>query len=123
PAVTLLMARGRRELRAGADKDAVQDFGDAVTLQPDLAAAWRERAEARLAAGDVAGAVEDLGEATRREPRDFLAYETLTSIAAARQDWKAAYGAWRKLLAIDPRTPGGDERLKELRRRALGEEA
>ena len=123
PAVTLLMGRGLRELKAGANQDAIEDFGDAVALQPDLAEAWRRRAEARFAAGDAAGAVVDLGEAVKREPREFLAYRTLARIAAARGDWKAAYEAWQKVLLIDPKTPGGDQRLKELRRKAFGEEA
>ncbi len=123
PAVSLLMSRGLRELKAGANQDAIEDFGDAVALQPDLAEAWRDRAEARYAAGDPAGAVVDLGEAVQREPREFLAYRTLTRIAQERQDWKAAYAACQKLLAIDPKTPGGEQQLKELRRKAFGEEA
>ena len=44
-------------------------------------------------------------------------------IAEARKDWKGAYEAWQKLMEIDPKTPGGEERLKDLRRHALGEEA
>ena len=43
-------------------------------------------------------------------------------IAAAREDWKSAYAAWQKLIDLDPRTPGGDARLKELKRKAVGEE-
>jgi tetratricopeptide (TPR) repeat protein len=122
PAVTLLMSRGMRELAAGASKDAIEDFGDAATLDPDLAAAWRERAEARYAAGDVNGAVADLEQAVQHEPRDFLAFRTLTNIATAGHNWKAAYEAWQKVLAIDPKTQGGERRLRELHRRAFGEE-
>ena len=121
PAVTLLMSRGLRELQAGAQHDAVEDFGDAAVLDPDLAAAWREQAEARYAAGDVAGAVADLEQAIRHEPRDFLAFRMLSNIAAARGNWKAAYEAWQTLLAIDPKTQGGQRRLQDLRRRAYGE--
>lgn len=39
PAVTLLMSRGLRELKADADPDAVEDFTDAITLDPNLAEA------------------------------------------------------------------------------------
>ncbi len=122
PAVRLLLSRASRELQAGANQDAVEDFGAALTLQPGLAEAWRERAEARFAAGDAGGAIADLGEAVRREPREFLAFRTLAQIAASRRNWKAAYEAWDKLLAFDPKTPGGAQQLKELRRKALGEE-
>lgn len=122
PAVRLLLSRAARERQAGASRDAVEDFGAALVLQPDLAEAWRQRADARFAAGDARGAIIDLGETLRREPREFLAFRTLALIAASRHDWKAAYEAWGKLLAFDPKTPGGEQQLKQLRRKALGEE-
>jgi tetratricopeptide (TPR) repeat protein len=123
PAVSLLMSRGLRELKAGANKDAIEDFNDAVTLQPDLAEGYRHLALARYAAGDVQGAVADLALAVQHEPRDFLAFRTLTDISAAQQNWKGAYAAWKKVLAIDPHTPDGEDRLKRLERQAFGQEA
>lgn len=122
PAVTLLMSRGLRELHAGAMDDAIEDFGDAITLDPTLAEAYRQRAVARYQAGDTAGAIADLQATVQREPRDFAAFETLSKIAEAREDWKNAYAAWQKVMDIDPKTPGGDDRLSELKRKAFGEE-
>ncbi|HVC59667.1 MAG TPA: hypothetical protein VND19_04790 [Acetobacteraceae bacterium] len=122
PAVTLLMSRGLRELHAGADADAIEDFGDAITLDPTLAEAYHQRAVARYQAGDTAGAIADLEATVRREPRDFAAFETLSRIAEASEDWKGAYAAWQKVIEIDPKTPGGEDRLKELKRKAFGEE-
>jgi tetratricopeptide (TPR) repeat protein len=122
PAVTLLMSRGLRELRAGDNSSAIEDFGDAVTLQPDLAEGYRQLAMARYAAGDIKGAIEALALAVQHEPRDFLAFQTLTDISEARQNWKAAYEAWQKVLAIDPKTPGAEERLKHLQQQAFGQE-
>ena len=123
PAVTLLMSRGLRELKAGDNADATEDFGDAVTLQPDLAEGYRQLAMARYAAGDTKGAIEDLALAVQHEPRDFLAYRTLTDIFESQQNWKGAYDAWQKVLAIDPKTPGAQERLKHLQQQAFGQEA
>lgn len=122
PAVRLLMSRAVREQRAGAKSDALEDFSAVIALQPDLAEAWRQRGEARADSGDTAGAIADLSEAVRREPREFLAYRTLARLAEARGNWKAAYESWMKLLSFDPKTPGGQQHLKELRRKALGEE-
>jgi tetratricopeptide (TPR) repeat protein len=122
PAVTLLMSRGLRELHAGANDDAVEDFGDAITLDPTLAEAYRQRAIARYQAGDTPGAVADLQATVQHEPRDFAAFETLCHIAEEREDWKGAYAAWQKVMEIDPKTPGGEDRLNELKRKALGEE-
>ncbi len=122
PAVSLLMSRGLRELHAGAMDDAIEDFGDAITLDPTLAEAYRQRAVARYEAGDTMGAIADLQATVQREPREFAAFETLSHIAEAREDWKNAYAAWQKVMEIDPKTPGGEDRLNELKRKALGEE-
>jgi len=122
PAVTLLMTRGLRELHAGAMNDAIEDFGDAITLDPTLAEAYRQRAVARYQAGDTKGAIADLEATVQREPRDFAAFETLSQIAEAHEDWKGAYAAWQKVMEIDPKTPGGEDRLNELKRKAFGEE-
>ncbi|HEY4174320.1 MAG TPA: hypothetical protein VGM42_14920, partial [Rhodopila sp.] len=95
PAVTLLMSRGLRTLQVGEDDEAVNSFSDAITLQPDVAEAWHQRALARYHEGDVNGAIHDLEETVQLEPRDFAAFRTLADIATAREDWKAAYEAWQ----------------------------
>lgn len=122
PAVRLLMTRGMREMQAGAPADAQEDFDAAITLDPAYAEAWRRRAMARFEAGDTQGAIADIGEVLQREPRDFVALDTLARLAEANGDWKGAYAAWQKKLEIDPKTPGGEARLKDLRRRALGDD-
>ena len=69
------------------------------------------------------GAIADLRATLQHEPRSFSAFQTLSAIAESRKDWKGAYESWQKVLEIDPKTPHGQERLKDLRRHALGEEA
>jgi lipoprotein NlpI len=122
PAVTLLMSRGLRSLQAGEDDEAVNSFSDAITLQPDVAEAWHQRALARYHAGDVNGAIHDLEQTVQLEPRDFSAFRTLAEIATAREDWKGAYAAWQKVMELDPKTKGGEERLRVLKRKAVGED-
>ncbi|HEY1930612.1 MAG TPA: tetratricopeptide repeat protein [Acetobacteraceae bacterium] len=122
PAVTLLMTRGLREMKADADNDAIEDFGDALTLDPNLAEAYLQRAIARWQSGDTNGAIADIEATLKQDPRHFTAFETLSRIAEARKDWKGAYDAWQQLLVLDPQTPGGADRLKELKRKAFGEE-
>ena len=123
PALKLLLSRAARELTEGAPADAVDSFDAALDLDPDLIEAWRGRAQARLRLGDPAGAIRDIQEVLRREPRHFAAWQDLSRIAEARNDWRGALAAWQKLLDIDPRSPGAQTRLRELRRRALGEDA
>jgi len=123
PAVTLLMKRGNREMEAGEDKQAAEDFGDAILLDPKLAEAYHQRAIARYHSGDVTGAVLDLEAALQHEPRDFAVLETLSNIAEAQGNWKGAYEAWKKVLEIDPMAAGGQDRLKQLKLKAFGEQA
>jgi predicted TPR repeat methyltransferase len=108
---------------AGASDEAASVFSDAIILDPTLAEAWHQRAIARFKAGDTVGAVRDIQETLKLEPRHFGAWRTLERIAEGREDWKAAYDAWLHVLDIDPRTPNGDERLKDLKRKAFGDNA
>ena len=123
PAVRLLLSRGARELNESAANDAFDSFDAALDLDAELLDAWRGRAQARLRMGDAAGATRDLQEVLKREPRNFAAWQDLSKIAEARGDWRGALAAWQKLLEVDPRSPGAAARLKDLRRRALGEDA
>lgn len=122
PAVRLLLSRGARELSENAGGDALDSFDAALDLSPDLLEGWRGRAQARRSLGDTAGAVRDIEELLRREPRSFVAFQDLSRLAEARRDWRGALAAWQKVLEISPRTPGGAGRLRDLRRRALGED-
>jgi tetratricopeptide (TPR) repeat protein len=120
PAITLLMLRGLRELKTS-PSEAEADFDGVLTLDPDIAEAYDQRALARFKQGKFPDAIADLAETLKREPRNFMAYQHLAAIAEARQDWPGALAAWQKLMALDPKTPGGEEKLNQLRRRAQGE--
>ena len=121
PAVLLLLNRGAGDLEQGDTDSALDTLDDALVLAPDYAEAWLARALAKFHAGDYAGAIGDIQATLRREPRHFVALETLSRIAEAQADWKGALAAWQKALDLDPRMPDGQERLQMLRRKALGE--
>lgn len=122
PALRLLLVRGTRELNDGQPGDAADSFDAALDLDPDLIEGWRGRAQARARLGDAIGAIRDIQEVLRREPRNFAALQDLSHMAEVRSDWRGALAAHQKLLEIDPRTPGGQARLRDLRRRALGDD-
>ncbi|MBC7801623.1 MAG: hypothetical protein H7Z10_13460 [Gemmatimonadaceae bacterium] len=122
PAVRLLLSRGLRELNEGSAGEAVDSFDAALDLEPDLLEAWRGRAQARSRLGDSSGAVRDIQEALRREPRNFAALQDLSRMAEGATDWRGALAAHEQLLKVAPRTPGGQARLRDLRRRALGDD-
>jgi tetratricopeptide (TPR) repeat protein len=122
PSVTLLMQRALREAGAGSDRDALDDFDAALDLDPNQAEAWHRKALVHYHMGNVSAAIADIEQTLRLQPRDFAALQTLSRIAEARSDWKGAYAAWQKVLDITPKTPDGQQRLRELRRKAFGQE-
>ena len=123
PAARLLLRRSERERMDAKFRVALSDIDDALTLQPDNPVLARERATARAAAGDLDGAVADLGAALSRDPDDVLAWQSLCSIEGQRGSWMGAYKAWQHVLSLDPQVPDGARRLDRLRRRAFGQPA
>lgn len=121
PATKLLLMHGFSELTDNHPSDALDDFDAALDLQPELQEGWHGRAMARAQLGDPIGAVRDIAEVMKREPRQFQALQDLSRIAEQRADWKGAYEAWTRALELDPKAPGGADRLKELRTKAFGQ--
>jgi tetratricopeptide (TPR) repeat protein len=121
PAVQLLMRRGMRHLHARALDDALEDFDAVIALAPEMAEAWNKRATVYFLRGEHDNAARDIAETLAREPRHFGALAGLSQVHEARGDLVAALRAYEAALAIHPRLPGADDRLKELRRKALGE--
>jgi tetratricopeptide (TPR) repeat protein len=121
-AVGLLLNRGVRNLRANQADDALEDFDAAITLAPTLADAWHWRAQAYAMAGDRVAAAADLRECLRLDPRHFPALISLSRLQEEAGDFRGALLSHETVLAMHPRLAGGNERLRELLRRAEGEE-
>jgi len=120
-AVGLLLNRGVRNLRANQPNDALEDFDAALTLAPELADAWHWRAQAYAMAGDPVLAATDLRECLRLDPRHFPALISLSRLQEEAGDYRGALLSHETVLAMHPRLPGGNERLRELLRKAEGE--
>lgn len=123
PTVALLMDRAARNLKAGNGSEAVQDYDAVLALEPNFADGYARRALAKYQSGNVSGAIADLEAALQREPRQFNAWRGLSGIAEDQQHLPQALAAWKKLMEIDPKTPGGAKHLDELARKVEGEGA
>lgn len=121
PAALLLLRRGARNLAARTHDEALEDFDAAITLSPQAAEPWHQRAQAYAALGDPTAAARDLQEALRIEPRHFGALLTLSMLQEQRGDAAAALRSMEAAMALHPRMRGGQERLRELRRKAEGD--
>ncbi len=122
PAAQLLLRRGARNLNANEAGEALEDFDAALTLEPGAPDVWLMRARALASLGDRAAAARDIQEALRLEPRHFGALLQLAEMLDEAGDAAGALRALDAALALHPRMPGGDERRRELRRRAEGDE-
>jgi len=121
PAVGMLMRKGLRNMQENAVAEAVEDLDAAITLQPDFAETWVLRAQALAASGDRKAAAADLREALRLEPRHFGALLSLSELQEDAGDLTGALRSLEAALRIHPRLPGGAQKRRDLRRRALGD--
>lgn len=121
PAAALLLRRGMRNLQANEPAEALEDFDSALVLEPGAAEPWLLRARALARLGDPAAAARDLQEALRLEPRHFGALLALSELQEERGDLAGALRSLDAALALHPKMPGGEERRRELRRRAEGD--
>ena len=123
PSITLLLARGQRNLSGNQPAEALEDFDAAITLAPDATDPWFGRALAAHAAGDAPAAARDLQQVLRLEPRHWAALQQLAAWQEEAGDAAGALRSFEAALAIHPRLRGGQARLRELRRKALGDDA
>lgn len=122
PAAQLLLRRGARNLNANEAAEALEDFDAALVLEPAAPDVWLMRARALARLGDRAAAARDIQEALRLEPRHFGALLQLSEMLEEAGDAAGALRALEAALALHPRLPGGEERRRELRRLAEGDE-
>jgi tetratricopeptide (TPR) repeat protein len=121
PAAALLMRRGLRNLAGNLPDEALEDFDAALVLQPEAADLWLMRSRALAALGNRVAAAQDLREALRLEPRHFGALVQLSELLDETGDAAAALRSFDAALELHPRLAGGEERRRELRRKAEGD--
>ncbi len=108
-----LFLRGLIHYRHGRYESAVREFTQALAAPPDDAAAaayHTDRAQARWAAGDLAGARGDFEAAIRLDPADFMAHAGLARLLAdahapSVHDARRALELARKALELDNLRP------------------
>ncbi|MBS0985493.1 hypothetical protein JK172_04320 [Acetobacter thailandicus] len=121
PTTLLLLRRARKDVTDQKPDDASEDMNDALALQPEKAVLWRSRAQIRLVAGDLKGAVSDLGTALQKDPDDATSWALLSTVEEQRKDGKAALKAWQKVLSLNPTADKNHKRLDALHILAYGQ--
>lgn len=98
----LLMTRAQQALKDKQNELAIELLDRVISLQPDWAEAWNQRANALYLMGDSIRSMLDIGETLKREPRHYGAMMGLGMILRQQGDDKAAMKAFRKALDIYP---------------------
>lgn len=101
PAVEVLLADMYR--KTGRYDDAIDRTGNLLKKAPTLHAARLIRADAALAKGDAAGAIRDLVEITRANPKAAVAHYYLGRAHASLRQVPEAQAAYREALRLDPK--------------------
>jgi len=110
----LLMSRALKA-RSGDDMAlALKLFDSVVDLYPEWSEAWSERATARFQGGDVNGAMADIAQTLKRDPRDIGALAGLGVVLVDAGRPEDALRVYDRALALAP----AYEPLKEARVRA-----
>lgn len=110
----LLMERGSASLLAGHYPLALAIFDKLVALKPQWAEAWNKRATTRYRADDIDGAMADIDQALKLEPRHYGALAGMGLILQKANLNKQALGVFRKALALNPKQPELRELVEKL---------
>ncbi|WP_197279733.1 tetratricopeptide repeat protein [Bosea sp. AAP35] len=102
PTADLLMTRAQTAMKGKQIELAIELLDRVITLEPDWAEGWNQRANALFLAGDPIRSIYDIGEALKREPRHYGAMMGLGTILRQQGDDKRAMVAFRRALEIYP---------------------
>ena len=101
----LLMARALTAQQAGHLPLALTLFDKVLALDPDWAEAWDKRATTRFLGDDLQGAMADLQQTLKLEPRHFSALVAMGFILEKQGQDRRALEAFRKAFALNPQQP------------------
>ena len=110
----LLMSRAKQAVEAENVGLALRLLDAIIEIRPKYVEAWHRRATLFAMKKDYAGALADLRQVLRREPRHFGALVQLGAVMQDIGDEKNALDAYRKALAIHPRLKGVADKIQTL---------
>ncbi|HET6379171.1 MAG TPA: tetratricopeptide repeat protein [Methylocella sp.] len=119
---TLLMQRAGEAARAGQFPLALSIFDKLVIIEPEWAEAWNQRATARFHAGDMDGAMADINQALKLEPRHFGALTGMGVILRSAGLGERALQVFKKAQSLYPLNPDIQKQIENLTREIEGQD-
>jgi tetratricopeptide (TPR) repeat protein len=120
--VDILIERADAAEAAGDKPLALRFVNQATELAPSYAGAWYRRSILRYDADDRAGAIADIKETLKREPRHFGALAGLGLIYEDMGQERAALEAYRHALEIDPYLDAAKQGVSRLEPKIEGQD-
>lgn len=100
--VSLLFEWADKADDEGRSASALDFLSEAISLQPDNAAAYRKRAVLHYTAGDYVKTMDDIRTALKLEPRDFGSLGLMATILDKTGHEEESVVVWRQYLSIYP---------------------
>lgn len=123
PTADLLMTRAQTAMKAKQLDLAIELLDRVISLEPDWAEGWNQRANALFIAGDPIRSMLDIGEALKREPRHYGAMLGLGTILRQQGDDKRAMVAYRRALEVYPQLEAIKSAVESLKIEVDGRDA
>jgi tetratricopeptide (TPR) repeat protein len=114
PSIDILMSRGLDAFNAKDYDRALFFFNEVVLLDPGFVEGWNKRAAVLYIKNNYSGALKDLEQVLRIEPRHFLAMGGLALMLEELGDKKGALEVFRRALEVDPWLEGAAQAEKAL---------
>jgi tetratricopeptide (TPR) repeat protein len=110
----LLMQRATASVQEGQFPLALSLYDKLIGLEPGWAEAWNQRAVTRFLTGDADGAMADIGQVVKLEPRHFGALAGMGMILQGAGLDKGALEIFNKVLVIYPLDPDVQKLVEKL---------
>jgi tetratricopeptide (TPR) repeat protein len=118
--INLLMTRAAKAISEKRNDLAEKLLNSAVSLAPDYAEAFNQRAFYRFTQNQFEAAVGDLRRVLALEPNHYKAMEGLAQIWKETGNEKGAYEVMKRLLEVHPFAAGAQKTFDELKREVEG---
>ena len=119
----LLMTRAQTAMKDKQTELAIELLDRVISLEPDWAEGWNQRANALFLAGDPIRSMFDIGEALKREPRHYGAMMGLGTILRQQGDDKRAMVVYRRALEVYPQLEAIKSAVESLKIEVDGRDA
>jgi tetratricopeptide (TPR) repeat protein len=119
----LLMTRAQDALKARELPLAIELLDRVISLEPDWAEGWNQRANALFLQGDPIRSMLDIAETLKREPRHYGAMMGLGTILRQQGDDKRAMVAYRRALVVYPQLEAVKDAVEALKLEVDGRDA